>query len=127
MSTSDELKKEIQALLTEHGDLLNLARDSKDTLEFGAAYQRWYSRAYKVVEALAPERLGEFSSYYLIDPKRKVTDAGNYVIQDYIKGIGARTDRYNKPLWDINNLVMIRVMNVAIIANANTASMSSTF
>jgi hypothetical protein len=125
MSTSDELKKEIQALLTEPGGLLNLASDSKDTLEFGAAYQRWYSRAYKVVEALAPERLGEFSSYYLIDPKRKVTDAGNYVIQDYIKGIGARTDRYNEPLWDINNLVMIRVMNQAQILSSLSSRIDS--
>ena len=42
---------------------------------------------YKLVEALASERLNEFTSYYLIDPKRKITDASNYVLQDYIKGV----------------------------------------
>ena len=111
MSTSEEIKKELQALLDKQKDLLQLAQKNDDILKFGTVYQRWYSRAYKLVEALAPERIAEFSSYYLIDPKRKITDVGNYVIQDYIKGIGARTDRFDKPLWDTNNLTMIRVMN----------------
>ena len=111
MSTSEEIKKELQALLDKENDLIQLAEKNDDILKFGVAYQGWYSRAYKLVEALAPERLAEFSSYYLIDPKRKITDAGNYVIQDYIKGIGARTDGFNQPLWDTNNLTMIRVMN----------------
>lgn len=115
MSTSVDLKNEVQSLQEECSDLLDLAKDIKDTLKFGGKYQQWYSRAYKVVEALAPERLAEFSSYYLVDPKRKVTDAGNYVIQDYVKGIGASTNSYNKPLWDVSNLVMIRIMNQAQI------------
>jgi len=111
MSTSEEIKKELKALLDKQKDLIQLAEKNDDILKFGTTYQRWYSRAYKLVESLAPERLTEFSSYYLIDPKRKVTDAGNYVIQDYIKGIGARIDQFDQPLWDTNNLTMIRVMN----------------
>ena len=111
MSTSKEIKKELKALLDKQKDLIQLAEKNDNILKFGTTYQRWYSRAYKLVESLAPERLTEFSSYYLIDPKRKVTDAGNYVIQDYIKGIGARTDHFDQPLWDTNNLTMIRVMN----------------
>ncbi|NOZ14251.1 MAG: hypothetical protein GXO69_11535 [Acidobacteria bacterium] len=111
MNTTEEIKKELRSLLEKKGELLKLAQDNKDIIEFGTTYQCWYSRAYKVVESLAPERLEEFVSYYRIDPRRKITDAGNYVIQDYIKGIGARTDHFDKPLWDTNNLVMIRVIN----------------
>jgi hypothetical protein len=111
MGTKESIKTELSALLENQEKLLDLTKDNKNIIEFGTHYQRWYSRAYKLVEALAPERLPEFVSYYLIDPKRKLTDAGNYVLQDYIKGIGARTDHYDRPLWDTNNLAMIRIFN----------------
>lgn len=121
MNTSEAIKKELKNLLENQEDLLKLAKDNKDILEFGISYQRWYSRAYKLVEYLAADRLTEFTSYYLIDPKRKIIDAGNYVIQDYIKGNGARTDHRNQPLWDTNNLTMIRIMNqMQIIASLSS-------
>ena len=121
MSTSEEVKKELKALLNSQEELLPLAKDNKDIIKFGIKYQGWYSRAYKLVEALAPERLNEFTSYYLIDPKRKLTDAGNYVLQDYIKGIGARTNHFDKPLWDTNNIAMIRILNqMQIIASLSS-------
>jgi len=111
MHTTEEIKAELEALLGDQKDLLDLTNDNKDIIKFGTKYQRWYSRAYKLVEALAPERLNEFVSYYLIDPKRKLTDAGNYVLQDYIKGIGARKNHYDEPLWDTNQLAAIRILN----------------
>ena len=112
MRTAESIKKELKNLLEKQDDLVKLARDTKDTIAFGTAYQHWYSRAYKLVESLAPERLGEFASYYRIDPKRKMTTFGNYVIQDYIMGIGARINPMNeKPLWDANNLVTLRITN----------------
>jgi len=121
MGTSESVKKELKALLDKQKDLIKLAQENEKIIEFGTVYQAWYSRAYKLVESLAPERLSEFTSYYLIDPKRKTTDAGNYVIQDYIKGIGARTDHYDNPLWDTNNLTMIRIMNqMQIIASLSS-------
>lgn len=121
MSTSEDIKKELQSLLDKQKDLLDLSKYNKDIIEFGTTYQHWYSRAYKLVESLAPERLSEFSSYYLIDPKRKITDIGNYVLQDYIKGIGAGIDHYDNPLWDTNNLAMIRIMNqMQIIASLSS-------
>lgn len=121
MNAAEEVKKELQALLDSQTELLDLAKDNKNIIEFGTKYQAWYSRAYKLVESLAPERLNEFSSYYRIDPKRKVSDASNYVIQDYIKGIGARTNHYDKPLWDTNNATMIRVVNqMQIIASLSS-------
>ena len=63
MGTKEDIKKELSALLDEQQKLLALAKDNKDIIEFGTSYQRWYSRAYKLVEALAPERLPEFVSY----------------------------------------------------------------
>ena len=62
-----KLKKNIKSLVEKQADLLNLAWDVslKDWIEFGVTYQHWYSRACKVVESLAPERLEEFISYYL--------------------------------------------------------------
>jgi len=82
MGTKEDIKTELSALLDEQKKLLALATDSKDIIKFGTSYQQWYSRAYKLVEALAPEGLPEFVSDYLIDPKRKLMDEGNYVLQD---------------------------------------------
>ncbi|AXX87265.1 hypothetical protein AMRN_1530 [Malaciobacter marinus] len=118
MSTTDEIKEELDSLIDDQSKLIELATDTDDTIKFGTKYQAWYSRAIKIVEALAPERLEEFGSYYLIDPKRKVMDVSNYVIQDYIKAIGARKNSYGEELWDCNNLIQIRVVNqVQILAS----------
>jgi hypothetical protein len=111
MAAKEEIVRELETLLQESSELLKLCSDVKNTLEFGSRYQHWYSRALKLVSLLGSDRLEEFRGYYLIAPKRKVTDAGNYVIQDYIKGLGARLDRFDKPLWDVNNLVGIWVIN----------------
>ena len=111
MSAVDDIKKELRDLLDAKAELLELVGDKNAVIKFGTRYQQWYSRAYKLVQALAPERIEEFASYYLIDLKRKNTDVGNYVIQDYIKGIGARCDYLKNPQWDIHNLTGIRVIN----------------
>lgn len=125
MGNKEDIKSELESLLDDKKELLTLTKDVKDIISFGTKYQNWYSRAYKIVEALAPERLPEFVSYYLIDPKRKTTDAGNYVLQDYIKGIGARTDIYDQPLWDINNLAAIRVLNQLQILSSLSSRIES--
>lgn len=90
MSTSEKIKNELKSLLNESEILLGLVSDKKDRFEFSMVYQRWYSRASKIVELLGQERLEEFTSYYRIDPKRKTIDVSNYVIQDYLKGIVLR-------------------------------------
>jgi hypothetical protein len=111
LSTSDEIKAELKSLVGEQDTLIQLAAKTDDLIKFGTTYQAWYSKAIKIVESLAPERLLEFNAYYSIDPKRKQTSFSNYVIQDYIKGVGARTDHYDRPLWDINNTIQVRVIN----------------
>lgn len=125
MGTKEDIKAELNALLDKQTELLDLTKDNKHIIKFGTSYQHWYSRAYKLVEALAPERLPEFVSYYLVDPKRKVTDASNYVLQDYIKGIGARTDHFDRPLWDANNLAGIRILNQLQILSSLSSRIES--
>ncbi|MCW4704500.1 hypothetical protein [Enterobacter kobei] len=34
-------------------------------------YQKWYTKAYRVVSQIIPERLSEFENLYKTDPKRK--------------------------------------------------------
>ena len=113
MDKREELKKELKGLIDEVSKLSGLAAKSKDTsiLSFGTAYQSWYTRALKIVEVLANDRLEEFIGYYKIDPKRKERNAQNYVIQDFIMGIGAREDYMKRPLWDTNNATAIKVYN----------------
>ena len=103
MNASENIKKEFKSLVEKQSNLLNLAKNEADWDEFGVTYQDWYSRAYKVVESLASERLEEFNSYYLIDPKRKALTDSNYVIQDYIRGIIP-----SRLQW---NLLRIRITN----------------
>lgn len=113
MSTSEKIKNELQGLLDEHNNLIELVEDKKNYIKFGTTYQIWYSRAYKVVEALGDERLEEFISYYKVDSKRKTISTSNYVIQDYINGrLTIQTSNY--PFGaevDGNNIVRRRVIN----------------
>ena len=57
MSTAEEIKNELKNLIEDKSKLIELATKSEDTIKFGSSYQAWYSRAIKIVEALAPERL----------------------------------------------------------------------
>ena len=115
MATSVEIKKTLEALSSEVPSLVKACAKNDDIPEFGRMYQSWYSRAVKVVELLVPDRVAEFRSYYLIDPKRKF-EYGTYCIQDYIKAVGARMDDWEiKPLWDINATVALRIVNQAHI------------
>lgn len=118
MNTTEEIKKELEELVAKNNKLINLADDKKQTVEFGMEYQAWYSRGIKLVEALAPERLKEFSEYYLIDPKRKSMGEVNYVIQDYVKAMYPGTYSSGEPFWDANNIVKMRIVNqVQIISS----------
>lgn len=111
LNTTEEIKKELEELVAKNSKLINLANDKKQTVEFGMEYQAWYSRGIKLVEALASERLKEFSDYYLIDPKRKVMNASNYVIQDYVMARGAKINHRNEPVWNVNHIVQMRIIN----------------
>ena len=111
MNASEQIKKEFKFLVEQQSNLLNLAENEEDHVEFGRTYQHWYSRAYKVVETLAPERLEEFISYYRIDPKRKTIHADNYVIQDYIKETENQRESYYFSDLNPNDIVSVRITN----------------
>lgn len=122
MHTSDEIKKQLSELLKEQGELLKLARGKNEqVLEFNDHYQRWYTRASKLVELLGPDRLTEFVGYYRVDPKRKRLDAETFVIQDFIKGIGPAANAYGEKPFDETNVVLIRLFNqTSILAALDT-------
>ena len=121
MRTSENIKREMKDLVEKQADLVKLASDTKNIVAFGTAYQHWYSRAYKLVESLAPERLEEFVSYYLINPNREIITITNYVIQDYLQQIGPLGTRGRKPPWDANSRVVIRITNqIQIIASLSS-------
>ena len=111
MSTRSEIEAELKGLIKAAARLLELSREAETLVEFGTCYQDWYSRAVKLVALLGPDRLEEFKGYYQIDPKRKNYSYANYVIQDYVKGVGARADAYGKPAWDIYQVVPLRIVN----------------
>jgi len=111
MDTEGEINKELDALVAEVPSIRKLAIKTDDIIAFGAKYQNWYSRCVKIVELLGSDRLNEFCSYYRIDPKRKDFSVATYVIQDYVNGILAAMDLYNKPKWDVHNAITIRIIN----------------
>jgi hypothetical protein len=121
MQTQEQIRQELGKLLDEQTEIAKLGKDTRDTLAFGTRYQHWYTRALKIVEALAPDRLAEFIGYYRIDPKRKAMDAGTYTIQDYVKGLGPKADYAGRVEFDCANLAMIRFLNqLQILASLST-------
>ena len=119
------ISNELTQLLGEQKQLRDLAQDQKKMLEFGIQYQRWYTRAVKIVEALAPDRLDEFISYYRIDPKRKGLDAGNYTIQDYIKGIVPSENYFDERSFDSSQVTPVRLINQFQILSALQSRLDS--
>lgn len=94
MPKRDLIRKELLTLYDSGMQLLNDFQKKEDK-QFHYDYQSWYTKALKAVASLAPDRHGEFRSYYEIDPKRKTCGYGTYVIQDYLKGVRPVGAHYN--------------------------------
>ena len=114
MNTSEDIKKELNYLNEAVTKLYILVEENRVPNEFGFVYQDWYSRAYKVVEYLAKERLQEFISHYLIDPERGGLYSDTYVIQDYIRG----SELLPHVKWQPNHVARQRVINQAQILSS---------
>lgn len=125
MPVEDDIKNELETLLSQQTMLLDLLgkKDLPSMLAFGASYQAWYTRATKLMESLAPERLAEFTGYYRIDSRRKSLTAMNYVIQDYVGGYAPIIDSFGKKPFDEQNVTGARLLNQMQIL----ASLSSRF
>ncbi|HEY0667630.1 MAG TPA: hypothetical protein VGD22_05610 [Sphingobacteriaceae bacterium] len=72
-------------------------------------YQKWYSKALKIVEFLGKDRFYEFKSYYEIDPKRKTMGYGCYYIQDFLKGVAP--NKWNTPDFDTKEETVKNIYN----------------
>lgn len=50
-------------------------------------YQSWYTKSFRVIKQIIPERLNEFEKLYKGDEKRKELTSVNYSIYDYLLGL----------------------------------------
>ena len=87
VTTAERARAELDELSRQLPSLAELARNAARLPLFVAEYQRWYTRARKLVELLGHDRLEEFESYYLADSKRRAVDDSTYCIQDYILAV----------------------------------------
>ena len=123
MSVSEEINKELKSLMDEQAALAKQLDKPESTqiVAFGTSYQSWYTRAIKLVDALAPDRLDEFVAYYRVDPKRKTANAATYVIQDYVNGYGPAPNRYGTKPFDELTLTRVRLTNqLQILASVSS-------
>lgn len=125
-STAERIAGEVKGLVTEGTDLLDHVRKEKpaDVLPFTARYHVWYTRALPAIRTLVPDRMEEFRRQYERDGKRKTIDALNYVIEDYMHGLGAPTDLYDKPLFDTKTATFIKLNNQLGILSSCSSRLS---
>jgi hypothetical protein len=114
MSKREDIHKELAALNGEGTNLLALQQ--KPEPQFLIAYQRWYTKALKVVASLAPDRYAEFRSYYEVDPKRKSLGYETYVIQDFFRGVAPNSHNY--PHFDEQAQVLTCLVNQLTILSS---------
>lgn len=93
MSRKDLISQELNDLYYAGVETCKELNDGKKD-SFQIKYQSWYTKALRVVQHLASDRLIEFRSYYEIDPKRKTLGYGTYAIQDYFKGVAPSRVHY---------------------------------
>jgi len=115
MSKRDLIRKEVSALY-EEGAKLAIAFQKKEGEQFHYAYQRWYTKALKVVASLAPDRHAEFRGYYEVDPKRKSLGYGTFVIQDFLKGVVP--NQFHYPDFDSHSQALACFFNQLTIFKA---------
>jgi|GEM_PF-965580 len=115
MSKRELISKEIEALYNE-GASIAVAFQKSEEKSFQYDYQRWYTKALKVVTSLGPDRLAEFRGYYEADPKRKSLGYGTYVIQDFLKGVAPNSYQYEN--FDARRQVLTCFFNQLTIFKA---------
>ena len=108
------ISNELRSLVAQYNPLLK-ARQGHDLGEFTLAYQKWYTRAVKAIASLAPDRLEEFRSFYLPNPKRKSITYESYTIQDYLRGIDAPRDGLDRSEFEAAEAVERSIVNQMFI------------
>jgi len=104
-----------------------IKREVNKTLENN--YQEWYSEASSIIRQLIPERLNEFESFYLADPKRKTIGAATYKIQDWLTGIRAASNPHTgeMPFDDFAAVIMRFNVQLKILRSVEARFESSLF
>ena len=123
MDTKEKIKTELSALYKEGVEIVQKLHKEDKKQNFPFVYQRWYTRALKVVDVVAPDRHEEFRLYYEKDPKRKSLGYGTYVIQDYL--IGVAPDSFHYPNFDTRKQTCQNVFNQLSIIDAINSRVDS--
>lgn len=120
MDQKERIRSEVVALRAQAGGLIKLARN--DAAQFYSGYQDWYTKAVRVVQVLAPDRLSEFRNYYDGDPKRKDISVSTYCIRDFVRGIRPVHDPFDdlrgRPTYDPTEVVMALLMTQVLIVGS---------
>lgn len=103
--SDEELKKQIQVLIHDGRKILytcvyktgyneipkesveDVKKFAKEVGDFKEKFHTWYSRAYRIVELLLPERLEEFETLYRGQKNLKTLDALTAGMSHYLRGI----------------------------------------
>ena len=130
MDTKESISQEVESLYSEGLKISSELQDDNEKQIFAFDYQDWYTKALRVVDILANDRLQEFKGYYEIDPKRKSMGYGTYFIQDYLKGVAPAKHRlpgfdtrYQTAKNVINQLAIVKSLSGrvdSILANIDT-------
>lgn len=103
---------ELAALVKEGAALITATPNDigKAFVPFTTRYQAWYTKALRLLDVFARDRLAEFRGYYEVDPKRERLSAGNYAIHDFVSGITPTRDALTKkPNWSVRNILQFRI------------------
>lgn len=80
-----------EALETSYsGDKDAIGKHLKELPYFRDEYQAWYSEAQAVIKQILPDRLADFISYFDVPKGRKDITFQNYMIRDYLQGLGIK-------------------------------------
>jgi hypothetical protein len=123
MDTKASISEELTALYNEGVEVISDLQSDASKNDFTFEYQNWYTKAIRVVELLANDRLSEFKSYYEIDPKRKTMGYGTYYIQDFLKDVAPNKRKY--PEFNTRNQTVKNFMNQLAIVNSLIGRISS--
>lgn len=119
MNHKEQIRSELAALKGQSGALAALVR--KSPTQFYVGYQEWYTKAVKIVQVFAPDRLTEFRNYYEGDPKRKEISGATYCIRDFVRGMRPVSDPFEfraGRTFDPNEVVLGQFMTQIHILGA---------
>lgn len=94
-------------------------------ISFSSNYQSWYTKAYRVIKQIIPERLAEFEKMYKGDEKRKEISFMNYCIYDYI--LGLQTSIRGEVIASRKNAITKMEIQLLILSSAADKFKSSLF